>query len=322
MQRRLKMSQKDPKRYSYSRFKTHQICPKKEDYEYKQLIEPEDSEPLLLGKIFHSLIETITTKADRTPLLKQYEFYCSTGKITKPVDLMRYMIELYEEYYYYEDINEQVIAVEKEIEMKLDKGDYFVMRLDKLIEKKDSGLVYLRDTKTTSGNLSSTLDDAISNQQLLLYIPFAEPYFKLKIDVVELDEVRFAFLEDVPMNKNGMPSADRKRLGLVTYEAYYNKLCEMDLQEDPLYLRTLDWLESRGHPLFKRVAHQIVDRNIINANLIDMQGVLSSIRQGNVYRNPGWQCNHCPFKKLCDLDKFFPDERDREIIIGSIKRKS
>src|SRR5690606_26338621 len=107
--------------------------------------------------------------------------------------------------------------------------------IDKVVEDEETGLIILRDTKTTSKSLKYTYNDVAYNQQLLFYVPFVEKELGIEIDAIQIDEVRIARLFSVPINKNGKPSTDKGRNELVTYEDYYNTLKIMKLDKAPEY---------------------------------------------------------------------------------------
>jgi CRISPR/Cas system-associated exonuclease Cas4 (RecB family) len=142
------------------------------------------------------------------------------------------------------------------------------------------------------------------------------------VDQYEIDEVRLAKIQPVPLNLNGKPTADKKRLGLVLYEDYYNKLCEMGLESEPEYQAILDYLEKRGHPLFKRTNVQLLDQNILASNIDDISQTYKSIKEGHDNRVRGKLCEYCPYQELCNLDFYMPDDESREIMINKIKKSS
>lgn len=310
-----------PNRYSYSRFKTFQSCPKKHEYVYQELLETEDNIFLTLGKVFHELLEAHYKGLDLTPIKQSYYDMVDQNKINTDRDLMDYVFHRYLDYYYAEDYNETVISIEDEIEEPLEDEDYLVMKIDRIVQKKDSEMFFLRDTKTTIKNLKYTPSDVMNNQQLLFYLPYVENKYGIVIDAIEIDEVRLAKLDPVPMTTKGRPSANKQLLGLVLYEDYYNALAEMGLENADEYKSILDYLEKRGHPLFQRISYQVVDRSIIESNLMDMKSVYYTTKTGANYRNVSMLCQFCPFQDLCNLDKTFPSDQDREILIRNIKPK-
>lgn len=310
-----------PNRFSYSRFKTFQSCPKKHQYIYEELLEGDDNEFLILGNLFHAMLEAYYKELPLDDIRNEYYAMVDRNKVRQDRDLLDYVFKMYTEYYYGEDYNEDIISVEDEIEEPLEGDDYLVMKVDRIVNKKDSDLKFLRDTKTTIKNLKYNINDVRNNQQLLFYLPYVENKHGIVIDVIEIDEVRLAKLEPVPMTQKGRPSANKQLLGLVLYEDYYNTLAELGLEKADEYQSILDYLEKRGHPLFNRISYQVIDRNIVESNLMDMKSVYYTTKTGANYRNVSMLCQFCPFFDLCNLDKTFPSDQDRDILIASIKPK-
>ena len=106
----------------------------------------------------------------------------------------------------------------------------------------------------------------------------------------------------------------------IEYEDYYNKLCEMGLDEAPEYKGVLDYLEKRGHPLFKRTQCQLLDQNLLSANIQDLYDSYKSSKTGNKQRVRGPLCDYCAYQDLCNLDYYLPDPDSRQIIIDKIKK--
>jgi CRISPR/Cas system-associated exonuclease Cas4 (RecB family) len=142
------------------------------------------------------------------------------------------------------------------------------------------------------------------------------------VDEYEIDEVRLAMIQPVPINANGKPTADKKRLGLVLYEDYRNKLCEMGLENEPEYAAILDYLEKRGHPLFKRTKVQLLDQNILASNIQDIAQTYEKIKLGHDNRVRGKLCEYCAYQELCNLDFYMPDDDSRAILINKLKKQS
>jgi hypothetical protein len=314
-------NEKDPKRFSYSRFKTFQTCPKKHEYIYKELLGSDDNIFLILGKLFHSMLEAHYKGLPLDSIKKEYYDMVDQNKVNTEKDLLDYVFQRYLDYYYAEDYNEDIIGIEDEIEETLEGEDKLVMKIDRIVRKKDSDMIFLRDTKTTIKHLKYTPADVMGNQQLLFYLPYVENKYGMVIDAIEVDEVRLSKLEPVPLTQKGRPSANKQLLGLVLYEDYYNALAEMGLEKADEYQSILEYLEKRGHPLFQRISYQVVDRNIVNSNLMDMQSVYYTTKSGANYRNVSMLCQFCAFQDLCNLDKTFPSDQDREILIRNIKPK-
>jgi len=327
--------QKDINRYSFSRFKTFQTCPLKHHYSYIEQITGEESAYLIMGRFFHAMIEEYY-KYNRYPTQSINEYkQVILNYPSKEMDpyILEYVFKKYISFYAESDKTEEVLLVEETINDKLEVGEEYIQaKIDRVIKKKGTEINILRDTKTTSDTLKYSYADVAGNQQLMFYVPFAEDHLQEidldlypiseKISAIEVDEVRLAYLDDVPINKNGKPTADRKRLTLVTYEEYYKVLASMNLLLDDEYQDILTFLEQRGHPLFRRINSQILDEQYIQSNLNDMKQVYDTIHTGVKYRSKGYQCNSCPFKSLCELDYSNPSEESRNILIEQITKKS
>jgi CRISPR/Cas system-associated exonuclease Cas4 (RecB family) len=309
-------------RYSFSRLSTFKLCPKKHYYSYIEGWDaPEKGIQLFLGDIFHRLLEEEAKGLSAEPVLKEYEGAYLVGKTgDKPENLMRRLLPMYNHHYAKEMTDEEVLAVELEITEKLNGSDIFVGKVDKVVRTPE-GIVIVRDTKTTSKALKYGYKDVLYNQQLLLYVPFVEALLGIKVHAIQIDEVLLALPEAVPLNLNGKPTADKRKLGLVLYEDYLNKLKSMGLDKEPEYMYVLDALEARGHPLFRRTTAEIVSELLVNSNLDDMKGFYELSKQDIHSRNRGSLCNYCAFKDLCNIDMLKPDEASRKIYTDRLIKK-
>lgn len=319
---------KDIHRFSFSRFRTFHTCPRKHYYQYIEQIQTEENEYTIPGKLFHKCIEQFLREEDMTETFKEFRTLCTTGKLELEPDLLEYMVSKYLQYYALEYSRESTLLVEQEYKDPLDGDDFLLVVIDQAFEK--DGVHYIRDIKTTQKRLKYTLDDVTHNQQMLLYLPYVEENLSIKIDAIQIDEVRFAKLEPVPRNANGKPSADKRRLELVDYNEYYEALCEMELEHAPEYRSALEYLSSRGHPLFNRVTAQVLDPYVVSANSQDMLNTYKAIKliqeggdqMDSAYRIKGPLCNYCAFKELCDHDMHAIDTAGREMIKEKICKKS
>lgn len=313
------MSDKDIKRFSFSRFKTFQNCGRKHYYQYVEQIEVEETESTIPGKLFHKAIELYLQAIDPKEPLEEFDALCRQGKLQLDPGLLTDVFNQYITYYAKEIEKERNLMIEGNIEEKLEDDDYLVMVVDQVVEL--DNFITIRDHKTTLKPLKYTWDDVSNNQQLLLYVPYVEDKLGIKVNAVEIDEVRIARLEAVPMNLNGKPTVDKKKLELVTKEAYMNKLQELGLDDAPEYKYVLEYFEKRGHPLFKRIKVQILDDKSVRANLEDMWNTYKTIKAApGPARNRSILCNYCPFKDLCNLDMNNPTDVDRAIMIENMKR--
>ena len=310
---------KDINRYSFSRFKTFQTCPRKHNYNYIEQIETEESATTIPGKLFHQCVEYIMKGMDITPILDEFRNLCLTGKLDLETDLLEFVVAEYFQYYAKEFAKETSIYIEKEYQDTLDGEDYLVMVVDE-VYRDASGYITVRDRKTTINKLKYTLDDVTFNQQLYLYLPYVEEDLKEKVDCVEIDEIRLAKLQPVPLLKSGKPSTNKGLLDLVTYEAYYDALATMGLETEREYQPILDWLRQRGHPLFNRVKVQVLDSNIVSSNAQDMLDTYQATKTGLAYRVKGPLCNYCSFKELCQLDYSMQTLLERDMIIQKISK--
>jgi CRISPR/Cas system-associated exonuclease Cas4 (RecB family) len=313
-------NEKDIKRFSFSRFKTYQNCSKKHYYQYIEQIEVEETESTIPGKFFHKALEQYLNGEDTSDTLKEFDALCRQGKLQLDPGLLTDVLQQYVSYYRKEIEEEKNLMVETNLEEKLEDEDYLVMVVDQVVEK--DNFITIRDHKTTLKPLKYTWDDVNNNQQLLLYVPYVEDKLGIKVNAIEIDEIRIARLEAVPINLNGKPTVDKKKLELVTKEAYINKLMELGLDDAPEYKYILDYLENRGHPLFKRIKVQLLDGKSVRANLEDMWNTYKTIKNSpGAARNRSILCNYCPFKDICNLDMGDPSKTDRQIVIENMKRK-
>jgi len=311
---------KDIKRFSYSRFKTFHTCPQKHHYAYVEQIETPESKYTIPGKLFHQALELFLKGEEFEKPLKEFETLCKTGKLDYEFDLLTDVFYNYVNYYSNEFRKERTIAVEENIVDDLEDGDYLLVIVDQVYDTK--GYTIIRDHKTTLSTFKYDYDSVLNNQQLLMYVPFVESKLGLKVDVIEIDEIRLAKLEAVPLNANGKPTVDKKRLELVTFGAYKNKLDELGLSGKKEYDYILDLLATRGHPLFKRTTVQLLDNKKIQTNLQDLTNTYKTIKTSpGPYRVRGPLCGYCDYSDLCDLDMSQPTQRDREIMIQKIKSK-
>lgn len=315
-------------KYSYSRLKTYSSCPRKHRYMYVEEIRVPESANTIPGKLFHKCCE-IYLKDDHTSstpyeeiqkVYEEFDLAAATGKIKLEPGLLKYVFELYIEHYKDRFAEESPILIEYGFEEILEDDDIFVGVIDEIYSYRD--MTILRDRKTSLSKLKYTYDDVKFNQQLLVYLPFGEDKLGLKIDAIEIDEVRFAKLQEVPLIRNGTPSKDKGKLDLVTYDAYYNKLSEMCLEDEKEYKSILEYLAKRGHPLFNRIRVQVLEDRIINSNAQDILDLYKSIKlsKENGFRSRSILCNYCEYRELCNLDMESPDEDLRTAVVEKLLR--
>ena len=315
--------QKDIHRYSFSRFKTFHTCPRKHQYQYVEQLESEESTVTIPGKLFHKCIEQFLNDEDMSDTINEFKSLCMSGKLDMEPDLLEYIVSKYLQYYAKDYTSEKHLMVEKEFNEPLEDEDYITLIVDQAFEK--DNLITVRDIKTTQNKLKYTYDDVVHNQQLLLYVPYVENELNAKVDMIQIDEVRMAKLQDVPINNNGKPTADRRRLELVSYEDYLDVLTSMGLDTEKEYQPILDYLRERGHPLFNRVTAQVLDSSVIDANAQDMLNTYHTIKNQidpsigvNSYRVRGPLCKYCAYQHLCDYDMHGMTIAEREIIVDEL----
>lgn len=309
---------KDINRYSYSRLSTFKQCPRKHHYIYVEQIEqPEVNIYTTSGKLFHQCIEYTLKNQDIKPILQEFEKLCRTGELELEPDLLEYVVTKYLQYYNKDYSMQQTLLVEYEFQEKLEDDDYIVGAIDQAFAS--GGYFYIRDMKTTLNNLKYTQDDVRNNSQMLLYVPFAEAELNVKINAIQIDEVRLAKLQPVPRRANGKPSTDKKLLSLVTYEDYFDALAEQGLETEKEYIPVLDYLKQRGHPLFNRVTVQLLNENVISTNAQDILDTYHAAKQDWTFKVHGPLCKYCAYQELCELDATVPDTPSREVIINKIK---
>lgn len=311
---------KDIKRFSFSRFKTFQTCPRKHHYTYVEQVETEESATTIPGKLFHQCIEYHLKGLDMQPIFQEFSKLCYSGKLELEQDLLAYIVQEYLHHYAKEYANERIVMIEHEFEDDLEDDDKLVLIIDQALYDANDYLV-VRDMKTTLNKLKYTQDDVMFNPQLYMYLPFVENKLNHKVDAIEIDEIKLAKLQPVPFKNNGKPSIDKRLLDLVTYEDYYDALAQRGLETEKEFQPILEWLQQRGHPLFRRVRCQVLDQNIIASNAQDLLDTYHSAKTQVAYRVKGPLCNYCPYKELCQLDYSCPSTNERQMIIDKISKK-
>jgi CRISPR/Cas system-associated exonuclease Cas4 (RecB family) len=311
-------------RYSFSRFQVYGLCPRKHFYKYVEELKTIDSSSNIhtfIGDMWHRIVENYHKKnyAEVKKVLKEYEDAYSAGKtLLLEESIMDSTYHHYINHYknLFDDID--IIAAEVDLSELLDaSGDTFSGKVDLVYRIRSSGLVILRDTKTTLKALKYQKNDVLYNQQLLLYVPYIENKFKITIDAIEIDEVRLALLQPTPINANGKPTSDKRRLGLTTYDDYYNTLKSMKLHMEKEYAAALEYTYTRGHPLFNLVRVPIYDRHVIDQNIQDIQNIYYILKekQEDTFRVRGPLCNFCDYRDLCNFDMINGDTTARNSLI-------
>lgn len=312
---------KDIKRFSFSRFRTFHVCPLQHYYQYVEQVETPESPNTIPGKLFHEAIESYLKDLDLTPIYKEFIKHVNSGKLDMDQDQLQYTVEKYLDYYESDYDEENTLLVEGDLSEPLEEEDHMTVVIDQVYER--DGHTVMRDIKTSLNKLKYMADDMQYNQQLLLYLPYAEDHLNVKIDAIEIDEVKFGKLEPVPINANGKPTADRRRLSNVTYEDYLHELSSRGLEDEDSYQDILQYLQTRGHPLFNRVRSQVLDRQVIDSNINDMYMTYQLIKNGDQplpkHRVRGPLCNWCSYKDLCSLDMHSPTDTEREAVKAKIK---
>lgn len=288
-------------RYSHSKIDTFKTCPKKYDYNYRQKLEPiEDSIYLIVGKLFHSAMETISNFGDPTPYYNEFATLYYAGRLKNcKANTLEMVIDEYLKFYNEADKDNEIIFIEKKFEHLTDNADVISGMFDVVYSR--HGLVYGRDYKTTINSLKYTLSDVQLNRQLNLYSYVLENDFDIINHYMEIDEVVIRELDQITFNKDGTPTMDKRKLAWVTYEAYYEALENLGLEDDSKYYGILKYLQERGHPLFRRITVPVnytTRENIYEENL----GIIEVIEKVKPYRVKSKLCDFCPFQELCNLE--------------------
>lgn len=318
---------KENNQYDFSRFNTFQKCPLKHDYIYREHITTDDvvNEHLTPGSMFHrcvelNLLQPTDYRKELASIFAEFNKLCLSGDLPFEAGTLLYIVEKYFEYYNSDFKEEKLLLCEHTFSETVEGTDDTIMgTIDQVYERDE--VVTLRDIKTTHNALKYSYEDVKTNQQLLFYVPYAEAEIGVHVDAVEIDEVRIAKLQPVPLLKDGKPTKDKRLLGLVTKEDYEEELKTQGLFGDAAYNNVLEWMELRGHPLFKRTRVQILDGYVVDANLNDMLHTYETIKATpKGYRVRGPLCDYCPYKDLCELDMHNPSDEDREIFIEKITK--
>ena len=100
---------------SYSRLQTFLSCPKKYFYNYVEGIEAKPGEPLILGQLFHELLEAwYSGEKDKVKEInKEYQGYVTRGEINQPVDLFEKVLNEYVIHYRKQDKEENILGFHK-----------------------------------------------------------------------------------------------------------------------------------------------------------------------------------------------------------------
>jgi hypothetical protein len=302
---------------SWSRISKFRTCPKQYYYSYVEELEGQPNENLLLGSLFHRMIDAYYTgQEDIENIQSEYETLIQKNLINQQPSLLKSVLTSYVTYYEKQIKEEKVIASEQSIVTNWDGDDDIEIIVDKVMER--DGLTILRDHKTTLGPLKYTMDTVQYNNQLLLYATVLQDATNISVDAIEIDEIRLAELQEAPRNKNGKPTADVRQLTYTTYESYYNTLASMGLDDAPEYQNALAYLEKRGHPLFQRVT-TMLSPELTSEIMNDTYITYERLKSERFERNVGRLCDWCEFKQLCRLDYYNPSEEDRQIVMEKTK---
>lgn len=310
----------EKEQFGYTRLRTFQLCPKKHSYIYKEGIEAKNSINVELGRLFHQCLEGFydCNQDLIDEALDSYKKIVRAGDTDLDADLLEYVFTKYTQYYADSDAYEDTIAVEAKFVDDINEEDEFCLVVDRVVYNKKTGMMILRDTKTTLNKLKYKHEDVLYNTQLLTYIPFIENELHIKIDMIEIDEVRLCKLQPTPLNANGKPTGDKSRLEFTTFEMYMDTLMSMGLDTDKAYFGAIQYMEKRGHPMFNRVSAQVLDPLTVQTNLNDMFDTYNAIKAGAEFRNRGPLCSYCDYKGLCDFDRYSTSSSLREIEINKI----
>ncbi len=308
-------------RYDFSRLRAFQLCPKKHDYIYNQGLRSAGGMFVKVGSLFHQCLEGHYNDDDAMiqKALEEFKGLVLTGVFDLDVDLLEYVYSRYLMFYKDTEKGERLIANEVKIEEELESGDIFHLTADRVVEDEKTGMIVLRDTKTTLKKLKYSLEDVQYNMQLLTYVPFIEEKYSCKIDAIQIDEVRMCKMLPTPLNLNGKPTADKGRLEFTTFEDYRNELAKQGLLDAKEYQNALQYMEGRGHPMFRRTTAQLLDSSLVQSNMKDVYNTYEAVRSTQTtFRNRGPLCNYCDYKELCKMDTYDADEALRQIEINKI----
>ena len=312
--------------FTYARLRTFRLCPQKHHYMYNEEIKGKETGLFLSKKLFSRCLSAYLTNEtdDIAKAIKEFRKAAREGDIEVPEDTLDYVFESYCMHNASDLRDEEIIVVDQGFREVLDEedDDTFYVHIDRLIYNKKLDMVILRNTKVSLDAINSDFNQTNDNEKLLTAVPFIEEVQGLRVQAIETDHVRLAKLQPVPINKNGKPTGNRKDLGLVTYEDYMEVIRDQGLEHAPEYQRTIEWLQQRGHPLFRRTQAQIINRDKLDINNSNNHDTYRLIKTGYKYMNRGALCWKCQFKELCNIDFNTLNSSTRDHLIEKLLRQS
>lgn len=266
------------KTISHSEISTYLSCQKKWDLVYNQNIH-KDSPDFQFGSMAHKVLETrIIPSEDLYPELKEHYginswnayFTFILGEID---DFLQGYNILYKE-----------LPVENEILKGI---------IDLVVCEKDTNRIMLCDYKFTK-NLK-TLADLEDDQQLYIYAYMYSLLYKIPIEQIDVCYISIpkANIDEPRVLKNGTLSKDKAQY--TTYKMYYNKIKELNLNEDD-YKDVLDYFMSK--PICSCVKMRVSPDKVIKV-LNNINNVIRDMQKGYVLEKNGYDCKYCPYYEEC-----------------------
>lgn len=148
------------------------------------------------------------------------QFLEKFGGVTLP-DLLRLKDKSWLNFWRDELDQEEVIAVEVMLTGTLPSGEPFTGRVDEIVRRKDSGMIVLRDYKTTKvlPAIADPVDD-LFDSQLHIYAKFWQPASGLRVNAVSYDRTRSLPEATPTLTASGELSKSSTIFSAETYKAW------------------------------------------------------------------------------------------------------
>lgn len=287
-------------------------CRKKWDWRWNQGYTPKkQNDKLFFGNLMHKWLETLyktgwTSDATNAAI----KFYDETSIDQDPVacgeiwDMFCEVSSGYEDRWWENDKEWEIIATEFEFEVPLDDEITYTGTIDLIFRHLPSGKVWFMDHKTTSSldiyDNNSRMDRQISRYWWALK--------KLGYDVGGF--IYNIILKDYPrpprVLKKGNLSVDKNQN--TTLDLYIQAIHDNGLDIND-YTEHLNWMKAHPREYFRRVNVKRTDAELANAmfefyyQAKEANGLKQSGEREFIYRNITKDCSwDCPFMDACKAD--------------------